>query len=161
MGGLGSGIWYRYSTRFLVEESLVLAVDNFRRDQRWPSSGTITWTFESGHQCYAQFTVALSPGAPTITLLYRWEDQEDVRIPIRLQTTRFGRQRWWFTCPLVIDGKPCNGRSGKLYLPPGGKYFGCRKCHQLTYRSCQEAHQKERLLAIAKRLKTDHAALQK
>jgi hypothetical protein len=25
-----------------------------------------------------------------------------------------------------------------LYLPPGGRYFGCRLCHRLTYRSVQE-----------------------
>jgi len=28
---------------------------------------------------------------------------------------------------------------GKLYLPPGGKYFGCRHCYNLTYKSCQES----------------------
>ena len=26
----------------------------------------------------------------------------------------------------------------KLYLPPGSRYFGCRRCHRLTYTSCQE-----------------------
>jgi hypothetical protein len=25
-----------------------------------------------------------------------------------------------------------------LYLPPGGRYFGCRVCYRLTYRSAQE-----------------------
>ena len=35
----------------------------------------------------------------------------------------------------------------KLYLPPQAKYFGCRKCHDLSYRSSQEAHQTERALA--------------
>jgi hypothetical protein len=28
---------------------------------------------------------------------------------------------------------------GKLYLPGGGRYFGCRRCYRLTYRSCQES----------------------
>ena len=28
---------------------------------------------------------------------------------------------------------------GKLYLPPGGRYYGCRHCHELTYTSCQES----------------------
>ncbi len=23
-------------------------------------------------------------------------------------------------------------------MPPGGRYFGCRICYNLTYRSCQE-----------------------
>ena len=47
---------------------------------------------------------------------------EDVRIPIRLQTTptQFGGRRWWFTCPLIVNGVACNRRVGKLYLPPGG-----------------------------------------
>ena len=68
---------------------------------------------------------------------------------MRLQTTpaQFGGQRWWFTCPLIVDGMACNRRAGKLFLPPGAKYFGCRTCHGLTYRSCQEAHQTERLFA--------------
>jgi hypothetical protein len=29
---------------------------------------------------------------------------------------------------------------GKLYLPPGGRYYGCRHCYDLTYTSCQESH---------------------
>ena len=32
----------------------------------------------------------------------------------------------------------CNRRVAKLYLPPGGRYFGCRLCHGLTYKSAQE-----------------------
>ena len=74
-------------------------------------------------------------------------DEEDIRIPIRLQATRpgFGGRRWWLTCPLMVAGIACNRRIGKLYLPPGARYFGCRQCHDLTYRSSQEAHQTERL----------------
>jgi hypothetical protein len=35
----------------------------------------------------------------------------------------------------------------KLYLPSGGRYFGCRHCYRLTYRSVQERDPKlERLL---------------
>src|SRR5205823_10573823 len=83
----------------------------------------------------------------TVTLHYRWRDTEDVRIPVRLETTptQFGGRRWWFTCPLVVRGVPCCRRVGKLYLPPGARYFGCRKCHDLSYRSSQEAHQAERV----------------
>src|SRR5262249_30580411 len=75
-------------------------------------------------------------------------DSEDVRIPVRLQATptQFGGRRWWFTCPLRAKGVACYRRAGKLYLPPEGKFYGCRKCHGLTYRSCQEAHLGERLL---------------
>lgn len=34
---------------------------------------------------------------------------------------------------------------GKLYLPPGGRYFGCRCCYQLNYTSCQESHKYDSL----------------
>ena len=37
---------------------------------------------------------------------------------------------------------PCGRRVGKLYLAPSGHYFGCRHCHELTYRSAQEHDQR-------------------
>ncbi len=63
-----------------------------------------------------------------------------MELPIRLETTplHFGGHRWWGICPLVVNNVPCNRRVGKLYLPPGDRYFGCRHCHRLTYRSAQE-----------------------
>jgi hypothetical protein len=78
---------------------------------------------------------------------FRWRDKEDENIPVRLEATpaQFGGRRWWFICPLIMRRVPCNRRAGKLYLPPRARHFGCRKCHDLTYRSCQEAHQAERL----------------
>jgi hypothetical protein len=90
---------------------------------------------------------------PIITLHYRWQGEEDVRIPVRLQwtATHFNGHRWWFICPLIVGGVPCNRRVGKLYLPPGARYFGCRQCHDLAYRSCQEAHRTERLFGSMER----------
>jgi 3-methyladenine DNA glycosylase Mpg len=37
------------------------------------------------------------------------------------------------------------GRVAKLYLPSGGKYFGSREGHGLTYTSCQETGKRGRL----------------
>jgi hypothetical protein len=66
---------------------------------------------------------------------------------VRLLTTspHLGGVRWWFECPLVIDGQECNRRVGRLYLKPRGRYFGCRCCHDLTYRACQEGSRYARL----------------
>ena len=68
--------------------------------------------------------------------------QEEIEYAIALQTTRLhsGGRRWWFTCPLIINGDACERRVGKLYLPPGARYYGCRHCYDLTYTSCQESH---------------------
>jgi hypothetical protein len=65
---------------------------------------------------------------------------ESAAYRVGLTTTRphFGGRRWWFVCPLGVDGRPCGRRVGKLYLPPAGRYFGCRHCHGLTYTSCQD-----------------------
>jgi hypothetical protein len=80
-----------------------------------------------------------------VRLWYSWvwtatQQEESANYSVQLATTRprFGGLRWWFICPLVVNGRACGRRVGKLYLPPGGRYFGCRHCHELTYRSAQE-----------------------
>jgi hypothetical protein len=45
----------------------------------------------------------------------------------------------------------CGRRVGKLYLPPGGKYFGCRHCYNLTYTSSNESHEHDGLYRIIAR----------
>lgn len=44
------------------------------------------------------------------------------------------KSSWLFRCPL----NGCDHRATKLYLSPGGRYFGCRECYGLTYRKRQE-----------------------
>ena len=58
---------------------------------------------------------------------------------VELVTTlcHLGGKRWWFICPLTRNGIPCGHRVRKLYQR--GRYFGCRHCHDLTYRSTQES----------------------
>jgi hypothetical protein len=67
----------------------------------------------------------------------------DYRVGLTTTAPHFGGLRWWFVCPLTVNGVPCGRRVGKLYLP--GQYFGCRHCHELTYTSCQESHRYDRL----------------
>ncbi|HJN09780.1 MAG: hypothetical protein QGG09_12815 [Pirellulaceae bacterium] len=145
MGGIGSENWYRFTKKSTVEESLTVAMRDFRSRRFWRSSGTLTWSWAAGNASSVGYRVTWGC-APTITLHYRWRDNEDIEIPIRLQTTptQFGGERWWFTCPLIVSGVACNRRVGKLHLAPGARYFGCRKCHELTYRSSQEAHLDQR-----------------
>jgi hypothetical protein len=148
MGGLGSGTWYRWqSKKTTVEESLTLGMKDLRWRLHVGTSGSLTWTRGNGHKSSIGYYVTGNDDRRTMTLHYRWADKEDISIPVRLTTTptQFGGPRWWFICPLIVGGRVCERRAGKLHLPPGAKYFGCRKCHDLTYRSSQEAHQTERL----------------
>lgn len=68
---------------------------------------------------------------------------EMVRYWIKFTCTHphWGGARFWFVCPLIGSTGPCRRRVGKLYLPPNCKYFGCRRCYQLSYSSVQE-HEK-------------------
>jgi hypothetical protein len=110
------------------------------------TSGKITWSDGLSGTELSSAGVSVRPAASglLLTLNYRC-DQKPVELPILLTPTypRLGGKRWWFICPLIINGVACNRRVRKLYL--WGRYFGCRHCHNLTYRSCQEAHSFERI----------------
>ena len=144
MGGWGSGRCRRGGKKATAEESLVLGIGGFH-GRLCPHAGTVTWTRNGTVTASVGYFVTSNDDRPILTLHYR-QRETDVRIPIRLQPTypAFGGQRWWFTCPLIVNGVVCNRRVGKLYLPPGTRYFGCRTCHRLAYLTSQSAHQFER-----------------
>ena len=52
----------------------------------------------------------------------------DYKVLVESTPCYFGGVRWWFLCPLVMNGRRCNRRVGALYLGDG-KYFGCRHCY--------------------------------
>ena len=71
----------------------------------------------------------------------------DYKVQLVTTTPNYGGLRWWFICPLVRrDGGPPR-RVAKLYLPPGGTYFGSREGYGLTYTSCQESRKFDKFYA--------------
>lgn len=145
MGGFGSGNYLGTRRRFTVEESLVLAVVDFAGNLRPGASGGIRWTRGQGDASVG-YGIADEDGIRVLRLGFRWRDEEDVTLPIRLQPTtpNYGGRRWWFTWPLAVDGVACARRARNLYPPPVQRHFGCRHCFQLTSRSSQQAHKVER-----------------
>jgi hypothetical protein len=145
LGGLGSG--WQGSKKATVECSLVLtASDLIRKKALVPGAwtrGSWGWTYEGEDRPHA--TIGYEANLTDLEngwlrLHYRRNEQA-VDYKVRLETTRpnFGGLRWWFICPLVRrDGGPPR-RVAKLYLPPGGTYFGSREGYGLTYTSCQES----------------------
>ena len=61
----------------------------------------------------------------------------DYKVGLTSTACNYGNKRWWFVCPLKIDGVSCGRRVGVLYK--NGDYFGCRHCHDLTYQSKKES----------------------
>jgi hypothetical protein len=160
MGGTGSGNhyhWWRGEKKTVVEECPSLDASRWKREGILQAGvrlmGSWYWTYRSGSRFKVNFDVnTLNQGYPFLQLSYCWVwgatgQQDSATYPVELETTHphFGGLRWWFLCPLVVRGQACSRRVGKLYLPPSARYFGCRNCHDLTYTSCQESHQYDRL----------------
>lgn len=152
MGGFGSGPQAR--RKLTVDESLTVSIDVLRECIVPYASGKITWTRDNVQQSAIGFNFTVQQSGLILTLHYHREGEtKDTFVGIRMQSTptSFGGSRLWFTCPLIVNGIPCNRRVGNLHLPPSARYFGCRTCHNLTYRSCQRSHVIERIyLQMAK-----------
>lgn len=158
MGGMGSGNHnFRTNKKSTVEDCLSLDANRWMRESILKAgklvSGSWRWTYHSGSGFTVHYTAdTRNLDGPFVRLSYSWvwqatQKQDSVSYQVRLTTTtpRFGGLRWWFICPLVVNGQSCQRRVGKLHLPPQASYFGCRKCHNLTYTSCQESHKYDSL----------------
>lgn len=142
MGGSGSGPQRSGGTKWRVEGCHSLNTSDLAR---WKllapgvRSGSFHWG-EGEKRSTVSYTLAAEAASailvPTYTMVKTGERME---YSIRMVTTpcHFGGLRWWFICPLVVSGTSCCARVRKLYLP--GRYFGCRTCLDLTYRSTQES----------------------
>lgn len=135
MGGHGSTRWGWHSKRLPVEDCAVLDAS------RWTSTGVLAVPLGWRAGSFGYHVDSSDWGEPVIWLHYTLpRSDEHFDYPIRMTGTRpnFGGLRWWFLCPVLMRGsRNCGRRVGKLYLPPGGRYFACRACYDLTYESCQ------------------------
>jgi len=146
MGGYGSGRQWHYSAKSTVEDCRALDVNWMTREGMFDGggwrSGSIRWS--NSHTGEETSSIGYEVNAPErwIRLHYRRvrdDEQLDYMVPLTTTGLPWGGVRWWFVCPLTCNGRCCGRRVGKLYLPPGGRYYGCRHCYDLTYSSCQES----------------------
>jgi hypothetical protein len=156
MGGSGSGRWRWHDKKTTVEECSILSAGKLVRDgiiAPSPGSGWLSWTNTATGAQTASLGYSREVDNDLVVLRLRYTvtrrngEAVDVDEPVVLRTTpsAVGGKRWWFVCPLVVGGRVCHRRVGKLFLPPSARYFGCRRCHDLTYTSCQESHRYDRL----------------
>jgi hypothetical protein len=107
--------------------------------------GTLTWTRSLSGKKNSIGAIVDLTGEPYIKVNYTITDQDgnktdyDYKITLTTTPCNFGRVRYWFICPLSTNGVYCGRRVGTLYLAPGGKYFGCRRCYNLSYESRNES----------------------
>ncbi|MFC1866521.1 hypothetical protein ACFL0H_00045 [Thermodesulfobacteriota bacterium] len=150
MGGIGSGRPSGFA-KTTVEECRCLTTQVFVR-QKLLSPGihvtdTLNWKSILSRRLEASCNIEINTldlDSAWIRLCHTYPySDEGIDYKIRLETTRpnLGGIRWWFNCPI----NDCNRRAAKLYRPPLAKLFGCRHCHDLTYRSCQNSHKSDSL----------------
>jgi hypothetical protein len=143
VGGYGSTRWGWYSKRLAVEDCRRLPFRMFKKNLLVGWSGQITWSRNGEVISTIGYQVKGSDCPSNILLIYtitRADGEKiDCKYPIDLTTTPlpWGGLRYWFVCPIA----GCGRRVNVLYLAPGGKYFACRHCYRLSYRSRQEGYQ--------------------
>ena len=152
MGGFGSTRWNFHSKKLTADDCRNLSIFHLKRENLLipgqKSSGSWIWRNRSTGEKLSSigYELDLRGETPFLRLHYvhtsGWtEEKIKVDYEILLVTTNchFGGQRYWFICPMTVNGRYCGRRVGKLYLAPGNPYFACRHCHDLTYRSSQES----------------------
>lgn len=151
MGGYGSTRWSWHTKKHTVEDCRALSIFDFKREgvlepevRRlgswvWRNAHSGKRTASLGYELNTLDDRSYLRVYYTITRWNRDKEEYDYRIPLVTTSCHFGGFRWWFTCALSINGRYCGRRVAKLYLPPGGSFYGCRHCYDLTYRSSQES----------------------
>lgn len=160
MGGSGSGRWGTHTHKQRVEDALSLSIDKLkeclnsvtRERARW--SGTVDWSRAGRITSRIALVVHPGQGNPTVRLMYTVTKRDGTEMPfdytvqVTSTTPNYGGRRWWWICPLVKHGQPCERRVAKLYIPGGATLLGCRHCYELTYESCQDSHKYDSLFAL-------------
>ena len=153
MGGPGSGNWFRWSSRPVVENGLTLDLCRLIR-QRYISpgkwvSGTLQWSNVHTGEPTASIGYEANMADPDnawIRLHYKRNDTpEDYKVRLATTCPNYGGKRQWFVCP-------ARGiRTAKLYLA-GGDWFACRQAYGMAYRSQNECIE-DRMATRAHRLR--------
>jgi hypothetical protein len=142
------GRW-SYSTRWTVEECKTITTKFLNEHKYFDGgirTGGMSWSRNGDKTGSIGFVVSTVEGDEYIRFQYTQTDRNteektelDYKARLDWTTCYFGGRRWWFICPLVVNGRACNRRVGSLHLG-NSKYFGCRHCYSLTYESSKESH---------------------
>lgn len=137
---------HRWTNRLTVEDcTLFLCVASFHRAEAFAcppgTTSALTWTRASGEwlgrlECRVEHS-----GLTGLAIYIRRKcaritaSVDEQLVPVTTVRPHLGGKRFWFVCA-------CGRRAGRLYLPPGQRIFGCRRCCNLAYRSAQTHDQR-------------------
>jgi len=141
------GRWYCDKKR-TVEGCKSISMSFLRKNgyfaSSWPQG--IVWTNRLGEET-ASMTVMMHTVQDEnyIRLMYTMTDRNtgkethcDYKVQLETTPCHFGGLRWWFICPLSVNGVRCGRRVSVLCRAPRADYYGCRHCYNLSYESRNE-----------------------
>jgi hypothetical protein len=103
--------------------------------------GNLSWSRNGNQTGNINIYVDTYSENPNIKLTYKArkhgeEEWIDIDFSFRMESIpcRFGGKKWFFICGLYKNNQFCGRRARILYM--AGNYFGCRKCANLSYESC-------------------------
>ena len=134
-----------WQSRYLAENCLRLSIFDLNKNNALHNKydGTINWGLYEVNPPTISLAVSLLGNNSYIKFSYKQncangdEIDIDYRIPLATTLCNYGGVRYWFICPLIVNGQLCGKRVGVLYKPDFSNYFGCRSCFNLTYTSCR------------------------
>ncbi len=139
---------YYFDAKTTVEQTTQLSIFKLKEFGllRGYAASTLTWTRSlSGKQSSIGIVVDIGD-EPYVKVNYTVTDRStgektyyDYRINLTTTPCHFGGVRYWFICPLSVNGVYCGRRTGTLYIASSGNYFGCRHCYDLSYESRNES----------------------
>jgi hypothetical protein len=150
MGGIGSGRWHYGFGKDAVEDGLSFSIyDVIGKKGFYSRSISLHWSRNGNPTSSMAVEIFRSEDQGFIELKYVMQGESVCeRIPVIATRQPFGNLRYWMLCPILRHGEPCSRRCYKLYSGPGQKYFGCRKCMNLTYQSSKDSHKYDRLYSM-------------
>ncbi|MCK9502441.1 MAG: hypothetical protein M0Q52_11505 [Lascolabacillus sp.] len=151
MSASGRGVWNRKNR---VDEVRSIDILDLQRKKVFSSRLGMIWTcsWSRNGEVVASISYRVEAGEDgpfALRFMYTMTDNDtgdkksyNYVIPVVFTPCNYGGKRWWYVCPLIVDGRSCNRRCRIVYLPHGSQYFGCRECHRLTYESRQRHREK-------------------
>ena len=127
--------WYRPKKQ-TTDNLLQINIKNIRKSGLFEDNaikeGSIHWEVGSPENAKSSinFKLDTTTSDKYLELRYLCNDVATMyQIPLEMTQPNYGGVRWWFRCP------GCGRRVTNLYIKQ--RFFWCRKCNDLTYRSQQ------------------------
>ena len=125
MGGYGSTRWNWHSKKYTTEDCRSLSIFRLKRENLLASgcvrSGSWAWSnsFTGEERSSVGYELNLKSGASFLRLHYThtsgWTNEKtdvDYQIPIVTTPCHFGGHRYWFICPITVNGRYCGRPRG-------------------------------------------------